>query len=62
MWLRHYEEPFRHYWSLRREIHERLRSYLLSNLPNVMFKADGNERGMDVAVILNDVSSVINQQ
>ena len=62
MWLRHYEEPFRHCCALRHEIHVRLRSDLLSNLPNVMFKADSNERGLDVAVIRNDVSSVINQQ
>jgi len=62
MWSRHYEEPFRHYCELRHEIHVRLRSDLFSNLPNVMFKADGNEIGMDVAVIRNDVSSVINQQ
>jgi hypothetical protein len=62
MWLHHYEEPFRYYCALRHEIHVRLRSDMFSNLPNVMFKADGNERGMDVVVIRNDVSSVINQQ
>jgi len=62
MWLRHYEEPFRHYCALRHEIHVRLRSDLFSNLPNVVFKADSNERAMDVAVIRSDVSSVINQQ
>ena len=62
MWLHLYEEPFRYYCALRHEIHVRFRSDLLSNLPNVMFKADDNERVMDVAVIRNDVSSVINQQ
>ena len=61
MWLRHYEEPFRHYCALRHEIHVRLRTDLFSNLSNVVFKADGNERAMDVAVILSDVSSFINQ-
>jgi hypothetical protein len=62
VWLRHYGEPFRHYCALLREIHMRLISDLFSNLPNVMFKADDNERGMNVAIIRYDVSCVINQQ